>query len=355
MLVLQLLTYAAQDLPTRPADRVLPSLDEVDDRELEWALKGGLGPLLHRATAKRAERVPVAWHDRLLSAELTARLRHANLIDTAKEVIDVCQDQGIRITLLKGISVSDQYYPAPHLRPMGDIDILVPAGDYESAESALLRLGYTRDPHFGEPGEGFHHGVPLLDPRRHVWVELHTALFPRTDDVHCGRMFDPTRVALRSVASTYYGRPVDRLSDELQLIYIAYSWMRDLARHGIHPSFLAPLFDVVYLLKTALNEVDWGGSTDWLDTEMATASLHVMLSYLAQHDLTQLSPQILSRVASRQAIVGAVQLKAILGTLDHFLVAGRPWTFAFPPPVPGRYSLKHQLRKRWRRFSVLSI
>ena len=352
MLVLQLLTYAAKDLPSRPADGVLPPLDEANDREIQWVLAAGLGPLLRRATAKRAERVPVAWRDRLLSTHLTAQVIHANLIDTAKEVIDICQDQGIHVTLLKGMSISDQYYPAAYLRPMGDVDILVRADQYELAEQAMLRFGYTSDPHFGDPGEGFHHGAPLLDPRRHVWVELHRALFPRTEEEHCGQLFDPAHVAARSVASTFHGRAVYRLTDELQLIYIAHSWMSDLTHHGIHPGFLVSLLDAVYLLKASGKKLAWESLVDWLKADMATASLHVLLGYLVRHGLAEIDATTRSRVASRQRIVGALQLWLIHRTLDLFLVAGRPWSHTFRPPVPGRYSLRHQLGKRLRRLAL---
>jgi Uncharacterised nucleotidyltransferase len=338
---LQLLTYAAKDLPSRPADGVLPPLSELNNREIRWTLKGGLGPLLYRATAKQAEQVPVALRDQLVSADLSAQLRHAALVETTKEVIDVCRDQDTCVTLLKGISISEQCYPAAHLRPMGDVDILIPADEYESAEKALLRVGYTRARNF-EPGEGSHHGVPLLDPRREVWVELHTALFPRREDVHCGRVFDTSL----AVASTFHGRSVHRLTDELQLAYIAHSWIRDITLHGIHPSFLASLLDAIYLLKASRKELAWQSLLDRLDTDMTTASLHVMLCYLVRHGLAEGIAPIVASLTARQEMVGPLQLWLIYKTLDLFLLGGRPLSHALRPPVPGRYSLRYQLRKR---------
>jgi Uncharacterised nucleotidyltransferase len=348
VLVLQLLTYAAKDLPSRPADGVLSSIDESNNREIQWVLKGGLGPLLYRALGKQAEHVSVPWRDRLLSADLSAQVRHAALVETAKEVIDICQDKGIRVTLLKGISISDQYYPAARLRPMGDIDILIPAKEYASAESALLGRGYMRHPSY-QPGEGSHHGVPLLDPRRGDWVELHTTLFPRSETMHCGRLFDPSRVWAHSTASEFHGRSIYRLNDEFQLVYIAYSWIRDLTLSGIHPSFLASLLDAIYLLKASGKVLNWRSLFDWLESEMATASLYVMLAYLARHGLAETTTPTLT-LASRQRIVGPLQLWLIHKTLDLFLLAGRPLGRVFRPPVPGRYSLRYQLRKRSHRL-----
>ena len=349
MLTLQLLTYAAKDLPSNPADRVISSLENFNDREIEWVLRGGMGPLLYRAMRKRLDRVSAAWQRRLLSADLSAQFRHANIVGTAIEIIDICKDLGIRVTLLKGISISDQYYPAGHLRPMGDIDILIPAEDYGSVEMAILRLGYVQQPGF-TLGEGMHHGVPLLDPQRGVWVELHTALFPRNQDEDCGRQFAPSLVADLAVPSIFHGQPVYRLNNELQLVYIAYSWRSDLTHYGIHPSFVVPLLDGVYLLKGSGGKLDWESLLDWLESDMAAASLYVMLTYMARCGLTQISTSTLSRLASRQNIVGPLQLWSIHKMLDFFLVAGRPLSPAFHPPVPGRYSLRYQLHKRWRRL-----
>jgi len=345
VLALDLLKYAAQDEASSQACRVVAPLDEVDEREIQWIVEGGLGPLLYRATRDNVDRAPVTWRDALLSADLSAQVRHAGVIDTANEVIDLCRDIGTRVTLLKGISISDQYYPAAHLRPMGDIDILVPGDVRESVESALLLHDYRPRPDY-EVVEGAHHGIPLCHPRTHVWVEIHTALFPETEDRYCGQLFKPAHVAAHSVDSTFHGRSVNRLSDELQLVYIAYSWMRDLTNHKIHPSFLASLFDAVYLLKASRATLDWNGLVDWLCGDMPVASLYVTLGYLARHGATQPAPSTLSRLASRQSIVGPLQLRLIHTMLDRYLIGGRPWQLVLPPPVPGRYSLRHQLRKR---------
>ena len=75
----------------------------------------------------------------LLSADLTAIAWHGNLIDATREIVEACEARGIRVTLLKGISISDQYYPDAHLRPMGDIDILAPPSAYATVESTILR------------------------------------------------------------------------------------------------------------------------------------------------------------------------------------------------------------------------
>ena len=343
-LLIRLLKYATTEWPQDAAARDVRLLEGVDDREIQWALDAGLGPLLYRASR---DSVLVDWRDALLSADLTARVRHGNLVDTAKEVVDICQEMQICPTLLKGISISDQHYPVAHLRPMGDIDVLIPADSYGSVEAALLRRGYLRKPDF-RVSRGARHGVPLAHPERRTWVELHTALFD--DDSLVDSVFRISNVTAQCVPSTFHGRRVYRLANELQLLYIASCWIGDLARYDIeiHPSCVPPLLDVLFLLKASRKELDHSRLAVGAGSETALASLYVMLAYLARHGLDQESHRLSRVLASGQRIVGPLQLEIIHAVLDRYLIGGRLWNVPLPLPVPGRYSARHQLRKRLR-------
>jgi hypothetical protein len=344
LLVLELLKYAATGAPPTPGDGVLWSLGKVGDRQVQWALDAGLGPLLYSATRGGYERVPAAWRDVLLSADLTARVTHGNLTETTNEVIDVCRDTQVPVTLLKGISISDQYYPAPHLRPMGDVDVLIPEDAYDLVETELLRRGYIRHPDY-TLRDGAEHGIPLFDACHHVWVEIHTALFDRSRP---GGVFSPAHISACSFPSTFCDRPVNRLTDELQLLYLAASWVQDLSHYDVksHPSCLPPLFDAVYLLRDGRHALDHESLLGWRDDDMPIASLYVMLSYLSRRGIDLCTTQTLSLLGSSQNVVGASQCRFIYATWDYYLLGGRPWHLPLPPPVPGRYSVRHQLRKR---------
>jgi hypothetical protein len=371
-LLLDLLAYAATD----PAGSVqgIPAcrLEEVDDRQMQWVSDAGLAPLLYRASRQGIDQVRAARRDMLLSAHLTAIARHGNLIDATREIVEACEARGVRVTLLKGISVSDQYYPDAHLRPMGDIDVLVSAPANTTVEATILQLGYKRQPDY-QHRAGAHHGAPLYHPERRVWIEVHNALFPEDASLRSGRVFSPSHVAAHSVSSTFHGSAVNRLTDELQLVYIASSWVRDLSCYGIHASFTPPLLDAVYLLN-ATDALDWDDLLGWLDNPMAAASLYVMLSYLSRHRLCQAELPILFRLASSQDVVGPLALRIIHSMLDKYLLGGRPfsrfirewhvsivlstllapgssgrklasvpWNILFPPTVAERYSVRYQL------------
>jgi putative nucleotidyltransferase-like protein len=371
-LVLGLLGYAAGRQPWDliPAIRD-PEGKDAEDPQFLHTVDAGLTPLMYHAMRGCPERVPPAWRDPLLSADLTARVRFGNLCEAAVEVVDACQGVGVRPTLLKGISISHQHYPIPHLRPMGDLDILVPESELELVESSLLRTGLVRMPDQVRHA-GSHHGIPLRHLQRRVWVEVHSALFPKSSELSNGALFSPAQIAAHSIASTFWGRPVFRLSDELQLAYIASSWIRDLSRNQIHASLVLPLLDAIYLLKASGKSLDWDRLLAGLDNnELAAASLYIMLAYLSRRGLAACASPVLSPIASRQRIIGAWDLKIIELLLDTYLVRGRPftrffnnwtalivlntllargshlrklfalpWNIVFPPSLPNRYSVR---------------
>jgi len=346
-LVGQLLAYAATGAPLGHGNRKFAWRPEGgDDRQFRWTIDGGLGPLLHRATRDCADVVPPPWREALLSADLTARVRHGSLADTALEIIDVCDRLQIRVTLLKGISVGEQLYPAEHLRPMADIDVLIPVQAYALVETALLDRGYDKLDH---PAiDVHHHGAPLRHPRWRTIVELHRGLFPDDSPLREDTVFSLSNVMLRSICSHYHGRPVRRLNPELQLVYMASSWFNDLTLCKVHPSFIASLLDAIYLLAASGRTMNWSGMLEWLDNDMAKASLYAMVTYLPRYGVQQLPSATLEQLASTQTLVGPIQLKLIHGMLDRHLIGGRPWDLALPPPVPGRYSLRRQFNKRIR-------
>jgi hypothetical protein len=340
-LVSQLLSHAAGVWPTLRFDLLTDA-----ERQLRWVLEGGLGPLLWHASQATGASVPADWQSGLVAADLTAQVNHQCLVETALDVLRAGRATGVPVTLLKGISVAEQLYPKPHLRPMGDVDVLVPRAGYARIEAALLSSAYRRLD-FPEV-EGLQHGPPLRNDALRTLVELHTELFGADSPLRLngGALIAATVQQVGVVPSLFRGRPVNRLSAEFQLLYIAASWFNDLTNYPPHPSFLASLFDAVYLTKRYPELLDDDRTLAKVDNPFARASLYALLTYLPRFGVQSASPRRLAAMRRGLLLVGPLELRMIHGMLDRCMVGARYWTSFLPIPVPGRYSVRHQLIKR---------
>lgn len=113
------------------------------DRAASAAIANRVAPLFWRALARAgvAERLgPVA-----ASLEQEHELRHAQahiLLPIALDrVVRPLRDAGLEPLIFKGPSVARRY-PDPGLRPMDDIDVILPPQSYRSGIDALERAGW---------------------------------------------------------------------------------------------------------------------------------------------------------------------------------------------------------------------
>jgi hypothetical protein len=373
-LLMRLLYHVADSGPDAPTGTIQPlRLEAGDNTQVGWLMEAGLGPLLYRSIGEGPhEALGPVFTELLLASDLAARLQHDNRVEAAAGLIDMGQQLGVRVVPLKGISLSEQHYPSGHLRPMGDIDVLIPGVAYAALERRMLANGYERAPGYvADASEA--HGVPLYLPRCAVWVELHTALFPEDSPLRRNRLFGGPQLERELVSCTFAGRAVQRLSDEMQLIYAAAGWIRDMSSRDMHPSFLPPLFDAVYLLRGAGPRFDWDRLLRVLDNETAAASLCILLGYLARHGLHAPPREALCRLGVVQRLVGPLELRILHRVFDSRLSSGRranhlfqswhlfpnlikpglpivkllrlPWNVMFPPDRAARYQAGYQLAR----------
>lgn len=309
-----LLEFAARNRPG-------VALSSFDPRRLEWALATGLGPLLYEAVKDDPEARRAAAWPRIEGAALTARVVTGTLLDTMGDVLDACARRGLPVTLLKGISICEQYYPDPHLRLMRDVDLLF-ADDVRPAAEALLReLGWEpRSPYPDTFYAAHHHSTPLFHPRRDVWIEVHRGLMPPEGALARDDVFADARVRSEIAPTLFRGRSTTRLSDELQLVYVAAHW----GGHFYAVGGLFAMLDAIHLLRVAGDRLDWSRILDWLRDSSAAAHLYVLLTYLVRHRLTRVAPVVLQELSRCQRGFGAVNLRIAHGLIDLYMVEGRP-------------------------------
>src|SRR5689334_20344616 len=104
--LLRLLQAAAQGRTDLP-------LSALDEGHLRWALETGLGPLLWWVTQDDPGAVTSPWWPLVRGAERTAALLAAEQQSALSELLDACAGRMAPLVLLKGISISTQYYPVP--------------------------------------------------------------------------------------------------------------------------------------------------------------------------------------------------------------------------------------------------
>lgn len=313
-----------------------------DTRAREWVVLSGCGALLCMAVDAGEVDVPQSWRQELLAADLTARVRHQIRMETVHEVLERCHILGIESTLLKGIATAHTCYPAPHVRPMGDIDVLVPPDMAPILECDLMSRGFAQA--HGDPI--IHHRPPLQDTRRGVWVEIHTDLFREGSPSLQGNAFSRASVAAERRAWKLGKRACNLLSTEFHVTYSATSWIDDMIRSSIEPMFVWSLLDVLCLLRSHSAAIDWDRLIDVCAGSMARAATLVALTYLSRRGWTDVPPWVLMRLMHSQKVVGGLQVQAIHAALNRSLFADRRWEFPFPLPVPGRYGPRYQFEKR---------
>jgi len=236
------------------------------------------------------------------------------------EIIDACEAQGQVLTLLKGISICDQHYPEPHLRPMRDIDFLVEEAALPLVESLLLKLGYRQQSNRShEFYQKHHHSMPFFHQQRGVWVEVHRGLVSpksriRSDDI----------LSLESVKShlrlrEFQGRKANRLSDELQIMYVASHWSRDFNVIGA----MIAMLDVIYLLRNSKGRLDWEQILDWSHGSIAATYLYLLLTYLRKYQLIDVAPEIFHEIFLRQRSFGNINLTILHTLIDRYFAEGR--------------------------------
>ena len=352
--------------------RDLP-LAAFDEAQIRWAVETGLGPLLFQTTKDDPEAAKSPLWPLLKGADLTVRTLTGDQLDAMSEIIDACEGRVPPLTLLKGISICDQHYPEPHLRLMRDMDFLVEDADLEAVEAILLKLGYRQQSEGpAEFYETHHHSMPFFHPQRGVWVEVHRGLFPPKSKLGDDKVFRLENLKTRCRHSEFYGRKVARLSNELQIVYIASHWAQNFQAIGGTIAML----DVIYLWKNTKDRLDWNEIFDWLSGSVASTYLYLLLSYLDKYRLIDISPEILNGLFVRQRSFGKINLNILHSLIDNYLANGKDfgkvlslrncfllWETLVSPRsplinlllVPWKLILPHRLRKRFQSYETKPI
>ena len=342
------------------------------EAELDWVEENCLAAMLCYLTSQGEDRTLCASDQQLQGALLTAKVVSQTLISAMCEILDACEAQVEKIVLLKGISICEQHYPLCYLRPMRDLDFLVLEKDVSKTEEILRQLGYVQKSEYPESFyTKIHHSMPFYHSENNVWVEVHTALFPVKSGIHDSAAFCHNNVMANLVNSQFNSRRVYRLSDELQLLYIASHWCREFKTIG----GAIALFDTLFLLRQH-PELDWQQVLSWLSDEIIALFLYTEISYLRKNDIQCVPDKFYKQLEMQISPTARLNVKILHSIIENYLVVGKsfgsiltgsnvgiiwgtllksdeafinlmslPGNILFPPNNPERFNLRFQFQR----------
>lgn len=178
--------------PVRPvAQERLDALSEADwELLMRMTRQHRLGPLLHwqLSNARSALHLPQGVRQDLARMHQQATLRSLQVQRELVLTHRILEQAGMPHMALKGAYLAWHVYPHPALRPLRDLDILVPRADALRAYQIFLDGGFSRIDKYGYEGtpeiamDLAQHLPPLRSASGRVSVELHTRVFHINED-----------------------------------------------------------------------------------------------------------------------------------------------------------------------------
>ena len=219
----------------------------------------GVAPLLYWVyqPANWPAGMPVEARQELARLYYASAARNALLLKELEHILGVLAAASIPVLVLKGAALASTLYPSIGLRPMADLDLLIPQADIERAiQIAQEQLGYQEIrldavPRLKELAD--YHVHLQGGPGQSLALELHWNLV--------------------SSQSSWYAVPVEwfwqhtiplpsnpdsrMLAPEAQLLYLSAHAM---LQHGASQVLLLWLYDIHALIRQRGSAMDW----DWL-------------------------------------------------------------------------------------------
>ena len=319
------------------------------------AHREGLAPLLYWTLHARGwpEALPESTRQRLTEAYYASEAHNALLFTELAQFLPGLKQQGLTAVLLKGASLAPALYPASGLRPMSDVDLLVPQSDHPRVTQLLQARGYHEEGHDQAPGlhdmSDYHVGLKG-GPAGRVIIELHWGLVSSQQAWYAA----PIAWFWQHTEPWQGDDSVRQLTPVAHLVYLS---AHALLQHGASQSLLIWFYDLHLLAQSGWIDWDelvaqvaplrWGGVVgSALRAAQAAFGTHLPPDLLAQ--LAQVADPAVDRlVAFKQRFSGVRLLYDWYSLLA--LRGGSRWRYllgmVFPQPAYVRW--RYQPRPAW--------
>lgn len=258
-------------------DCILPNLSEAEwDAVATKAQKHRLAPLLYAALKARdlLRTLPEGVVQNLRAAYFRANIANWFAFQELGQLLDCFNRERLPVVLLKGCALAGTLYPDMTLRPMVDLDVLVPEAELSHIAKLLAGQGYFP---FMEPGDGFQQTL------RNEQAYAREGQIPIAVDVHWHLMagkYYSTRIPIdwfwqRTTALTVGDRSALVLSPEPQLLHLVAHLVLHHSGEGLLWSFDIALLLERYRDRLRWDEVVKGARSFGLDQILRTAITQV--------------------------------------------------------------------------------
>ena len=216
------------------------------------AERHGLAPLAHCCLAPHRHRVPDATMQQLDALVLRHRLWHRERTAVLADVLAAFRRASIDTIVLKGAALAWTIYQSPEVRPMADVDLLVPPAAARSAQLLLRRLGFDAQSSRRRFGRYAHHLPVASRTQNGVTISI---------EIHRDALSHDTLSSISTINLTESARPFDvNGTQALALGHV--DSLRHLTQHLLEPSWSGRLrlVGVVDLLRYGLTfheSIDW--------------------------------------------------------------------------------------------------
>ncbi len=183
------------------------------DTVLFFAWSHSVAPLLcrHLKQLDGSNRIPQEVRMKLLQLYHRVGFRNRRYSRALQEVLDAFGEAGIPVTIVKGMSLVEVIYGSLSLRPLIDLNILIPEEERDRAKDLLLRKEYVIrnvNPAQGRLFSQFHL-CQWKDFKVDILLQWHVVNWPRIHAVDLHRFWDEARPARLSGRDTLIPSPVD--------------------------------------------------------------------------------------------------------------------------------------------------
>jgi hypothetical protein len=212
----------------------------------------GLAPLAHFCLGPHRQAIPEATMQQLDALMLRHLLWHRERTVVLADVLEAFQRASIDTIVLKGAALAWTIYPSPALRPMSDVDLLVPPAAVPTAQLLLRRLRFEAQVNGRRFGRKAHH-LPIASRSQNgvtISVEIHRDALSRD-----------TLSSISMTNLTESARPFD-LNGTHAFTLGHVDTMRHLTHHLLEPSWdgrlrLVGLVDLLRYGLTFNESIDW--------------------------------------------------------------------------------------------------